>query len=225
MKIAMMCDLRTLAPFLPPILITLVLICTFLTLGGGAVSAVGSVAVMMVLLCMFSFAGYDNQNGWDRYRATLPLSRREVIAGRYLVVLLLGVVGVLAAVVMGGAFQALFRMLPVAPAVYADSVSALLGASAVSMSWGLIICAVAMPLTVKFGAMRAMRLFACGLGIIASLGVAVGAGIMPDEGFAMVAAWIEDNLIACIVGCIAVSLVAYGASCVASVAIYERKDI
>ncbi len=93
------------------------------------------------------------------------------------------------------------------------------------MSWGLIICAVAMPLTVKFGATRAMNLSACGLGIIASLGVAVAAGIMPDEGFAMVAAWIEDNLIACIVGCIVVSLVAYGASCVASVAIYERKDI
>lgn len=225
MKTAMMCDLRTLAPFLPPILIAFVLICMLNTLGGSSVAAVGSAVVMMVLLCMFSFAGYDNQNGWDRYRATLPLSRREIIAGRYLVVLLLGMAGALAAVVMGGAFQALFRMLPVTPAADAGGMPALLGASAVSMSWGLIICAVAMPLTVKFGTMRAMRLFACGLGIIASLGVAVGAGIMPDEGFAMVAAWIEDNLIVCIVGCIAVSLVAYGASCVVSVAIYERKDI
>lgn len=225
MKSAMICDLKTLAPFLPPILITLALMCAFLTLGGNSLAAVGSVAVMMVLLCMFSFAGYDNQNGWGRYRATLPLSRREGIVGRYLVVFLLGVAGVLAAVVMGGVFGALFRMLPGVPAPDGGGVPALLGASAVSMSWGLIICAVAMPLIVKFGVMRAMRVFACALGIVASLGVAVGAGIMPDEGLAGIAAWIGGNLTACIAGCIAASLAAYSASCAVSVAIYRRKDL
>ena len=81
MKSAMMCDLKTLVPFLPPIFITIVIVCAFLTFGGNALGAAASVAVMMVLLCMFSLAGYDDQGGWGRYRATLPFSRREIIAG------------------------------------------------------------------------------------------------------------------------------------------------
>lgn len=221
----MTCDLKTLAPFLPPILVTLAFICAFLTLGGSSLAAAGSVAVMMVLLCMLSFAGYDEQNGWGRYRATLPLSRRELVVGRYLVVFLLGVAGVLVAVVMGGTLQALFSLLPGAPAPDAGGAAALLWSSALSLSWGLIICAVAMPLTIKFGAMRAMGAFACGLGVLVSFGVAIGAGIMPAEGLADVAAWIGGNLVACTAGCIAVSLIAYAASCAVSVAIYEHKDL
>ncbi len=35
---------------------------------------------------MNSLAGYDNQNGWERYRATLPFSRKDIpsICARYL---------------------------------------------------------------------------------------------------------------------------------------------
>ena len=76
MKTAIICDIKTLVPFLPSIGITLVAVCAFLTLGGSGLSAVGSVAVMMVLLCMFSLAGYDDQGGWGRFRATMPFSRR-----------------------------------------------------------------------------------------------------------------------------------------------------
>ena len=225
MKLAMICDLKTLAPFLPPIFITLAFICAFLTLGGSSIAAVGSVAVMMVLLCVLSFAGYDEQNGWGRYRATLPFSRCELMISRYLVVFFFGVAGVLIAVVMGGVFQVLFRLLPGVSAPDGSGMLALLGSSVVSVSWGLVICYVAMPLTVKFGAMRGMLVFACGLGIFALLGVAIGVEIIPAEGFANLAGWVEANLVVGIVGCIVVSLIAYIASCATSIVIYESKDL
>lgn len=225
MKSAMMCDLKTLVPFLPPIFITIVIVCAFLTFGGNALGAAASVAVMMVLLCMFSLAGYDDQGGWGRYRATLPFSRREIIAGRYLSVFALGVAGVAVAVVLGEAFQLLFHALLGIPASDASGASELFWSSLASMACGLAICAVAMPIAVKFDAMRGMRLFACAVAILTALVIALGVAVVPPETLANAVSWIEGNLMACLLVGIAISLLAYAVSFTASVAIYERKDL
>ena len=227
MKSAMMCDLKTLVPFLPPIFITIVIVCAFLTFGGNALGAAASVAVMMVLLCMFSLAGYDDQGGWGRYRATLPFSRREIIAGRYLSVFALGVAGVAVAVVLGEAFQLLFHALLGIPASDASDASELFWSSLASMACGLVICAVAMPIAVKFGAMRGMRLFACAVSILTALVIALGVAVVPlhETVPANAVSWIEGNLMACLLVGIAISLLAYAVSFTVSAAIYERKDL
>ena len=225
MKSAMMCDLKTLVPFLPPIFIKIVIVCAFLTFGGNALGAAASVAVMMVLLCMFSLAGYDDQGGWGRYRATLPFSRREIIAGRYLSVFALGVAGVAVAVVLGEAFQLLFHALLGIPASDASDASELFWSSLASMACGLVICAVAMPIAVKFDAMRGMRLFACAVAILTALVIALGVAVVPPETLANAVSWIEGNLMACLLVGIAISLLAYAVSFTVSAAIYERKDL
>ena len=46
-----------------------------------------AVSAMSPILFMNSLAGYDNQNGWERYRATLPFSRKDIICARYLSVI------------------------------------------------------------------------------------------------------------------------------------------
>lgn len=53
-------------------------------------SAAGAAAVvcaMTPMLIMFSLMGYDDQNGWLRYRAALPFARRDIIASRYVTIL------------------------------------------------------------------------------------------------------------------------------------------
>lgn len=43
-----------------------------------------AVSAMSPIMIMNSLAGFDNQNGWERYRATLPFSRKDIVCARYL---------------------------------------------------------------------------------------------------------------------------------------------
>ena len=49
------------------------------TLVGGA----AAIAAMPPFMLLFSLAATDELNGWERFRLTLPLTRRQVVFGRY----------------------------------------------------------------------------------------------------------------------------------------------
>ena len=152
MKNAVSCDLRTLAPFMPSIIVTLVFAGTFMMIGCGSVGAAGGVSSMMTLLCAFSLAGYEDQNSWGRFRATLPLSRREIVAGRYATVLVLAFAGALLGTAVSLALQCLFAALPQAKSPELVAPAEVFASSLASMAFGLIACAIAIPFLTKFGA-------------------------------------------------------------------------
>ena len=49
---------------------------------------VSVLCAMEPLLVLFTFMNADMANGWGRYRAALPLSRRDIVVGRYATILL-----------------------------------------------------------------------------------------------------------------------------------------
>ena len=59
-----------------------------------------AVSAMSPIIIMNSLAGYDNQNGWERYRATLPFSRKDIICARYLCIIAFSAVMACAAVLL-----------------------------------------------------------------------------------------------------------------------------
>lgn len=59
-----------------------------------------AVSAMSPIIFMNSLAGYDNQNGWERYRATLPFSRKDIICARYLCIIAFSAVMACAAVLL-----------------------------------------------------------------------------------------------------------------------------
>ncbi len=63
--------------------------------GACAVSAMSHIMVMKL-----SLAGFDNQNGWERYRATLPFSRKDIICARYLCIVVFSAIMACAAVLL-----------------------------------------------------------------------------------------------------------------------------
>lgn len=87
MKEAIRCDIACVKPFLPMLISTVVVIDIVWLFAGNSFSLVGASVAMMTMLMSFSLAGYDDQSGWARFRAALPISRRSLIAGRYAVVL------------------------------------------------------------------------------------------------------------------------------------------
>ena len=84
MKRAIMSELaivRTLVPSIAGVglFIFVVLTAVRASNGDSDMSAVGAFAIsaMSPIMAMTSLAGLDNQNGWERYRATLPISRKR----------------------------------------------------------------------------------------------------------------------------------------------------
>ena len=59
-----------------------------------------AVSAMSPIMAMSSLAGFDNQNGWERYRATLPFSRKDIICARYLCIVVFSAVMACAAVLL-----------------------------------------------------------------------------------------------------------------------------
>ena len=59
-----------------------------------------AVSAMSPIMVMSSLAGFDNQNGWERYRAALPLSRKDIICARYLSVIVFSAVMACAATLL-----------------------------------------------------------------------------------------------------------------------------
>lgn len=59
-----------------------------------------AVSAMSPIMVMSSLAGFDNQNGWERYRATLPLTRKDIICARYLCIVVFSAIMACAAVLL-----------------------------------------------------------------------------------------------------------------------------
>lgn len=102
------------------------------------------IQVMLMVLPISAFA-YDEQAKWDRYAMSLPLGRRAVVGARYLFLLVLILLTTL--VGLAGIFTlALVRE---------EELTEMLLTLTVSSTIGLLVPAILLPLSYKFGAERA----------------------------------------------------------------------
>lgn len=108
MKAIVRCEWNTMRTFLPSVAVTVVLVGAFLVLGGSPMSGVGGTCATALMLVASSLAGYDDQGGWMRYRCAFPFSRREIVVGRYVSVMLMGL-GVAVASLVAVALPFCFR--------------------------------------------------------------------------------------------------------------------
>lgn len=245
MKSIIKCEWNTLRASMPSVAITVALVCAFLVIGGNAVSGMSSGCVMTTLLVALSLCGYDDQNGWLRYRSLLPFSRRELVVGRYATVLLVSLAmdaALVAIAVFAEAIPGVARL-----GLEVDSPLTHAYAIVASEGIGLLVASIALPLCFKYGAMKGVRFVAC-IGAIVGAVVVGAVSIRVDMGatYAGVAATMADNTISLSVSSDALapigvwaasnfcllmiaftlaSLAIYAASCVLSIKILEKKDL
>ena len=121
-------------------------------------------SAMSPIIIMNSLAGYDNQNGWERYRATLPFSRKDIICARYLYIVVFSVVMACAATLLNILALPLFD--PMGIPSTCQTIFEIATASAASMLISLMMVFLTQPLFFRFGHMEALRLslglFGCG---------------------------------------------------------------
>ena len=220
MREAIRCDIACVKPFLPMLISTVVVIYAIWLFAGNSFSAVGASVAMMTVLMSFSLAGYDDQSGWARFRAALPISRRSLIAGRY-------------AVVLGFGLCAIALCVPLAIAVdfiasNADAfeqAALLFYAGVLSLAVALLLCSFVMPLVTLFGTARGMRFFACGIGAVVAVAVVLLGRLLPSSVVSAFVESIETNLLFAVVASIVVALSLYGVSCMICTRIYCRRDL
>ena len=82
MKAMIVSDFAVLRSALLQLLGICAIIALFMGYVMGAVGTAAAIAAMVPFMGLFSLAAYDEQNNWERFRLTLPLTRRQVVFGR-----------------------------------------------------------------------------------------------------------------------------------------------
>lgn len=199
-----------------------------------SVGMVAAIAAMTPLLMTFTFSSYDSANGWERFRAMLPVSRRAIVVSRYANILLTTIASVLAALAIAavvtvatGAF-APGSELAEKLAEETGDLPLLLGASVLGMGVTMLFASIILPAIFRFGMNRAMRYVPTAVFVAIMLAMIV----LPDivgtpQAISDLVAWVNDpaNTALAVGIAAAAELAVYAASCGVAIALYRTKDL
>lgn len=136
-------------------LMAIVFIASMMAIDG--FSVIGAMISLLVVSLVISSFSYDDLAHWDSFAATLPVSRRKLVASKYLFLLLLGVL----AVVFNGLVSVLFAALQPGVSLAEQFVTGIL----ISMA-ACIIDFVLIPLIYKYGAEKSRMMMMMAIVII-----------------------------------------------------------
>lgn len=232
MKRAFMSELAIVRTLIPSIAGVGLFIFVVLTLANasdgdsGMSAGACAVSAMSPIMVMSSLAGFDNQNGWERYRAMLPFSRKDIICARYLSVIVFSAIMACAAVLLNIIALPFFNSAGVTST--GQTVFEIATASAASMLISLMMVFLAQPIFFRFGHMEALRL---SVGLFALLGCGTMATLSSSNPISI---WLmsfaganpDPAVIGCLCAGIAVlAFVLFAISCTVSTKVYQARDL
>ena len=232
MKRAFMSELAIVRSLVPSIAGVGLFIFVVLTLANasdgdsGMSAGACAVSAMSPIMVMSSLAGFDNQNGWERYRATLPLSRKDIICARYLSIIVFSAVMACAAALLRIVSIPLFNSagIPSTRQIVFETTIA----SAASMLISLMMVFLAQPLFFRFGRMEALRLSVALFALLGCLAMATLSSSNPiSNGLMSIAGANPDSaVLGCLCAGIAVlALTLCAISCTVSTKVYRARDL
>lgn len=211
--------IRTMAPVLT---VTIVFVCAFMCFGMGSYAGASAACAMVPILVMFSLLGYDDQNGWLRYRAALPLARRDIVVGRYLAIVVCSSVASVALFAVTMACVLAFPALGIE--MEQTSTPEIFSACVASTAIALVLVAIAQPFSIKFGGSKGVRYIGCALMFIGCLIYVASQFTMPEL-FTGLEDLVSQHPVVSLIALAVVSLAIYAASCMLSIRIFEKKDV
>ncbi len=201
---------------------------------GTVVTFAVAASVMVPFLFLFTVSAYDETNGWEQFRMAMPFSRREVVFGRYGSFLAVCVVSAILAAALALVLAAVARLLPQSIDAIASiaaeelPVSVLVGMMLMGSSFALVSGCITIPLTMRFGMTKGVRLVPVVV-VFALVGLsAVGSEPIEAAVSALASAtnFGDDVLIALIALIVMLAaLVLYAASAALSVRLYAAREL
>lgn len=206
------------------------------TVGMGSTSMLPGIIFMMGMFSLSNSAShYDEQNDWAAFRLTMPLSRRDVVLGRYLFVFL-GSLACAALTALGAFVFAGLASVDMLPAGVADVVR--LDADAVRTggftfavcgAMGMLTASASMPVFFKFGQTKATQWLPF---IMVLLGMApfMVVGFMGEDAMAaaqQALSFVEtpEGLMLFATGALIFGVACYAVSALVSLRVYKARDL
>ncbi|WP_417037024.1 ABC-2 transporter permease [Collinsella stercoris] len=229
-------ELAVLKKYLKQITFTMLIVIVCLVAGMGSLTSVPGVAFLMVTFsASMSASAYDDQNGWGSYRLVMPVTRREVVQGRYALNLLLAIAAAAVAAVLMTAFIALGSAVEL-PEFLANlavwdnqQLEATLAASISCACIGLCMCSATLPAYFKFGMTKATQylpfiMLFLSVAPFLVLGV-IGGPLLDQVKGAIELAETTGGLGLIAFAALAISLAVYAASSFIAVRLYSARDL
>lgn len=225
MRRMFLCDLVVIRRQLPQIVLT----CLICALVVGVFSRASEIiitmaALMITYMVVVSLSAYDDASGWAAFRLALPLSRRDVVLGRYATM----VVTCLASAALGIALSAIVDVAEAAvlPAVAGEAqlaagwnFSDALALALIGVSLSLAYMAVILPIYLTFGTTKGTRLLVVLLFIAPAALIGASGGIIssiPEQATTGAIVLVALPVIA---------LVLFAISAALSMRLYARRDL
>lgn len=237
MKAAFLCEFATIRSALLQMAIIYLVIGVVVGIAmESSIATVACISAMTPFLVVFTLSGYDEANGWQRFRACLPISRGAIVFGRYAIVLLSSIVMATFAVVVALVLAQVAPYLPLADGA-AESLAAqsdplMLAASALAgTAIILLVTALILPFVLRFGMNKAMRIVPVVIVLLFVVAVPLAGDALQGGQLAPVAnaidAFVSDpanQIVVCAAVAIAV-LAVYAASCLIAARMYRAKEL
>lgn len=203
-------------------------------------------AMPATLTCMFfmmgamGLAAYDELNHWGLFRLTLPLSRRDVVLGRYGAIVTLGlmgmVVGLVGALVAIGVVSALGigGEVGAAFAFDAEMMGPMLFVTSFTLLIGSVVASVVTPIYFRLGQTRATQILPTVIVLLFVVPVAVlGNSGMLDGGIPgldvlsglLEALETPAGMVCGVAACVVAAAVALAISAAVSLKLYEKREL
>ena len=213
---------------------------------GRQLVGLGLLVSLCIGLCMFfmmsamGLAAYDQLNHWELFRLTLPLSRRDVVLGRYAAIVTFGltgtVVGVVAALVATAVVSAVGLPGEVGEAFAfdPDMLAVMAVVTCFTLLIGAVVASVVTPLYFRLGQTRATQILPTAIVLLFVVPVVIlgNSGMLDGgiPGMELVSAALEalDTPAGMAVGCVvlvALSAAALAISAAISLKLYERREL
>lgn len=156
-------------------LICAIVAVVMVVMSGSLVVSIAAICAMVPLMYAFTISAYDELNGWERFRLTLPISRAQVAYGRYASVFAMVVICDVAAalfslVVMGVMSVAPPDMQVLGLMASENPPSVIFGVISCASALILFVAALTLPLFMRFGMTKGTRLVPVILVLLLALG-------------------------------------------------------
>lgn len=188
-------------------------------------------ALMLAYATGFTLVAYDERNDWEKLRLTLPLSRADIIRGRYATFAAMTMAGIVLGGVLVAVLWVLAQLAPTAP-VLSEFAGALDWQMAVAMVvsgvvFALVLWIIALPLVARYGMTKAVRFLPLAFVIVLPIATVLvqKAGPLPASVMDFVA-WVATptGTLVAAGAALAVIVVLFALSSMLAVRLYEKRE-
>ena len=236
MKAMMKCDLICLKSALRSTALTAAIIAVVVCIGMGSTYVVmPCVTCCVTVTLLYNLLAFDEQNDWQRLRLTLPLSRDQVIEGRYTSCLTIVGIALAEGIVLTlVCVAAAFALQDSGVGGFAQNILlsaeplGLVMAGVAGSAIAIVMMALTIPIAAKTGLTKAIRILPLVfvLVIVVFMGLGQGLGLEPDTGSSFIL-WLQTDMGALLSVLILLVVVCalYAGSCVLAKRFYARREL